>query len=308
MSSPNPLTTRHPDLSQPPEILYGGLGIHGHESRSASYRVHGAWCLHWYAYSGQIGIGDWRGAIRSGSASLVPAGTPLHHQWPQKNSRHFFLHFRVNEISHQSQATLPLWYATLPESTSSLIKAAAEAFSIQPARARAALWEALHQMVAFASLGHPAATTAERITEAIHARLNGPISLKTISVEAGLSKNQVNRVFHTANGQTICAYWRVKKLQRAEYLIRATDLPVKHIAADLGYTDLQQFNKLFHRHFQTAPNHLRRESSCQRNLPLPMRAQHEHRASPFNAKQSTEFARMTSQEEGQIDSTFEMPA
>ena len=100
-------------------------------------------------------------------------------------------------------------------------------------------------------------STGDRMIDEIHKRVAEPISLEIVAQAVGLSKNQANRVFCRTTGQSLCAYWRRKKQERAMHLLKATDLPVKHIAADLGYTDLQQFNKLIRRHSGVSPRNAR---------------------------------------------------
>jgi transcriptional regulator GlxA family with amidase domain len=53
-------------------------------------------------------------------------------------------------------------------------------------------------------------------------------------------------------------------MERAEYFLRKTALPVKGIAAECGVTDLQHFNKLVRRFFGKSPRAIRAEATEKR--------------------------------------------
>jgi len=135
-------------LTEPPHLEVAGIGTHGDTSLPAreSHEMRGCWCIHAYEYYGKIEIGGWRGEIRPGMISLVPPRAKLVHHWQAKNSRHAYVHFR---IPRQKRATVPVPAVAVStdEKISDLLRSCAVSHVVQPEAARAALWQALWELV-----------------------------------------------------------------------------------------------------------------------------------------------------------------
>ncbi|NQU44059.1 helix-turn-helix transcriptional regulator [bacterium] len=65
--------------------------------------------------------------------------------------------------------------------------------------------------------------------------------------EAGLSKYHCVRIFRDATGQTPVAALRERRMQAARELLVFTDLPIKHIARQVGYSDCNYFTHSYRR-------------------------------------------------------------
>ncbi len=76
-----------------------------------------------------------------------------------------------------------------------------------------------------------------------------------------MSKFAFIRRYRRATGRTPMQDLRRIRLNQARTLILATGLPLKAIAAEVGLGDAFQMSRLFRRHFQTAPSHLRRSGA-----------------------------------------------
>jgi len=136
-------------LTEPPHLEVAGIGTHGDTScgpARESHEMRGCWCIHAYEYYGKIEIGGWRGEIRPGMISLVPPRAKLVHHWQAKNSRHAYVHFR---IPRQKRATVPVPAVAVStdEKISDLLRSCAVSHVVQPEAARAALWQALWELV-----------------------------------------------------------------------------------------------------------------------------------------------------------------
>ncbi len=87
--------------------------------------------------------------------------------------------------------------------------------------------------------------------------LADPLTLDDLAARGGMSKFAFIRSYRRATGRTPMQDLRRIRLNQARTLILATGLPLKAIAAEVGLGDAFQMARLFRRHFQTAPSHLR---------------------------------------------------
>ncbi|MEM0960963.1 MAG: AraC family transcriptional regulator [Bacteroidota bacterium] len=81
----------------------------------------------------------------------------------------------------------------------------------------------------------------------IHDRYEEPISLRTLSREAGLSKFHLLRTFKQVLGETPYRYQARVRIDHAKALLADTDLAIGTIAHAVGYADLPTFSKAFRR-------------------------------------------------------------
>lgn len=91
----------------------------------------------------------------------------------------------------------------------------------------------------------------------IHKHINERIELDTLAAETLMSKDHLIRIFKRAMNETPANYITRKKLERAEFLLATTDIPVKNIAAGLGYEHTSYFIRVFHKHSDMTPQEYR---------------------------------------------------
>ncbi|HLK14962.1 MAG TPA: AraC family transcriptional regulator [Fimbriimonadaceae bacterium] len=123
------------------------------------------------------------------------------------------------------------------------------------------------------SVAENAAVVAEdpivgRVEQIIKADLGRAITAESLAKEVGVSSAQLTRVVREHFGQAPAEYIRTLRMQQACILLINTDRPVKEIAARLGYSDLQRFNKAVREVFGCSPRALRER---QPDLALYMR-------------------------------------
>jgi AraC-like DNA-binding protein len=121
-------------------------------------------------------------------------------------------------------------------------------FDRQPARGDATGWAA--------GLNDPAVTAA---LHAIHRAPATPWTVATLAAEAGLSRAAFARRFAALAGQPplgCLTWWR---MTLAERLLRASDAPLRSIAAQVGYASEFAFAHAFKRSHGTAPGAFRRQ-------------------------------------------------
>ena len=79
----------------------------------------------------------------------------------------------------------------------------------------------------------------------IHQSLDTDIRLKDLANEAFMSESHYSHTFKETLGVSPKHYITKAKVLKAQELLEQTNLPVKHIAADLGYDNANYFSKVF---------------------------------------------------------------
>jgi AraC-like DNA-binding protein len=94
-----------------------------------------------------------------------------------------------------------------------------------------------------------------------------PINVQIISKLCHLSTSQLQRRFKKMMGQSIGEYWRVKRLQQAQFLLKNTKISIDEIAYSVGYANAPAFSRSFTQQFKISP-------SIWRNMHLSARSSH----------------------------------
>ncbi len=81
----------------------------------------------------------------------------------------------------------------------------------------------------------------------IDAHLTENISLETIALQAGYSRNYFSTLFTSLNGLSPWEYITIKRVGLAKKMLSASDLSVTEIASKCGYENLSNFNRQFKR-------------------------------------------------------------
>ncbi|MCX5195586.1 AraC family transcriptional regulator [Streptomyces sp. NBC_00249] len=120
-------------------------------------------------------------------------------------------------------------------------------FDGQPARGDATGWSA--------ALNDPVVTAA---LHAIHRAPAAPWTVAKLAAEAGLSRAPFARRFALLTGQPPLRYLTWWRMSTAARLLRASDAPLRTIAAQVGYTSEFAFANAFKRTHGSAPGAYRR--------------------------------------------------
>ena len=72
-----------------------------------------------------------------------------------------------------------------------------------------------------------------------------PIGLDELAAVAGLSKYHFLRLFRSAYGRTPAAYLSERRVERAQDLLRATNLTVTEVCHAVGFSSLGSFSSRF---------------------------------------------------------------
>ena len=87
----------------------------------------------------------------------------------------------------------------------------------------------------------------------IEDNLNRALSLEEIAAHVSMSTRQLTRLFSTFAGTSPAQYVRVTRLDRAGALLARTQLPIKEISHQVGFSDVQYFTRCFTAHFGVSP-------------------------------------------------------
>lgn len=80
-----------------------------------------------------------------------------------------------------------------------------------------------------------------------------PITIDDVAAHAQVSRRTVMREFHRRSGETIMERLTKLRMEAAVYCLLKTSLPLADIAVQVGISDTNYFNRVFHRHVGTSP-------------------------------------------------------
>lgn len=85
-----------------------------------------------------------------------------------------------------------------------------------------------------------------------------PIGLEELAAVAGLSKYHFLRLFRAAYGRTPAAYLSERRVERAQDLLRATNLTVTEVCHAVGFSSLGSFSSRFRAVVGESPSEFQR--------------------------------------------------
>jgi len=101
-------------------------------------------------------------------------------------------------------------------------------------------------------------TRIDRVLDLIHARYMEPITIDELADVAALSPSGLHRMFVRHVRSPVSAYITRLRLGEACALLSGTERPIAHVASDVGYQSLANFNRQFKATKQMTPRQYRR--------------------------------------------------
>jgi len=92
----------------------------------------------------------------------------------------------------------------------------------------------------------------------IHDNLSRPLPLAEIAAQVHLSPRHLTRLFTRFTGKSPAHYITHARMDRARGLLLRSPLPIKEVAAMVGYQDVHHFTRAFTSHFGGPPGEMRR--------------------------------------------------
>jgi AraC family transcriptional regulator len=248
-------------LTEPPEVVNAGVGVHGVRGLRDVFRLPDFWQFHLFGYSADLTIGGTTYAVSPGSVSLVPAGVQVEFAY-RGRSEHLYAHFRPRLVGEPSYVPAVQDSGTAAPVISDLLRQAIEASPSGSPRVAAEVWTALWRVSQLSAAlsegggtaGHPAVAAAIAYIEANLAR---PLTVPALARAAGVSHNHLTRLFGSETGTTVVAYIRQRRMARARHLLVSSTLSIPAVAASVGIPDLHAFNKSCHRELGGSPRSVR---------------------------------------------------
>jgi AraC-like DNA-binding protein len=245
-------------IGQPPVVANAGVGVHGVRSPYDVFRLPDLWQLHLYGYSAGLTIGGRAYSVAPGWVSLVPADVEVRFDYTGR-SEHLFAHFRPEPSG--DAVTVPVVRDAGPAAAgiSDLMRAAIAASPGGSPRPAAEVWAALWRV---AQLPEPVAgrvhhSAVSSAIAHIEANLARPIAVPDVARAAGVSHNHLTRLFRAETGLPVVGWIRQRRMARARHLLTATTMRIPAVAATVGFTDLQAFNKACRRELGSSPRAIR---------------------------------------------------
>lgn len=240
-------------LGAPPTVANAGVGVHGINTARDVFRLPDLWQLHLYGYSAAFAADGLWYDLRPGVVSLVPPGTTVEFRY-RGRSEHLYVHFamagRRDPFVGDAGEALPVLRELLLD--------AIAAFPTAPERSAASVWAALWRVADLIGATHaPRNPVVAAVVRQIEAHLAEPLAVAELARVAGVSHNQLTRLFREHVGDTVVGYIAGRRMARALHLLQASTLSVTAIAAAVGIPDLQAFNKACRKAFGASPRALR---------------------------------------------------
>jgi len=98
-------------------------------------------------------------------------------------------------------------------------------------------------------------TRMNRVMDYVRNNLAGDLSVETLARVAYFSPFHFHRAFKAVSGETVAAFVRRARLERAAHLMKTSPKrKLTSIALSLGYPSLSEFSRAFRREYGTAPS------------------------------------------------------
>ncbi len=104
----------------------------------------------------------------------------------------------------------------------------------------------------------------DRVLDHIHVHYPEGLSIAELADIAALSASGLHRLFARHTGQTVSDYVMRLRIGEACALLSNSDRPVAHIATDVGYASLANFNRQFRAQKAMTPREFRRQFAPRR--------------------------------------------
>ena len=93
----------------------------------------------------------------------------------------------------------------------------------------------------------------ERVIDRMHNSLSETLSIEELASEVNLSCSHFAAIFKKRTGFPVLDFFTRLKMQHACFLLDSTNMPIKVIAADLGFDDPLYFSRSFRRIYDLSP-------------------------------------------------------
>jgi len=104
----------------------------------------------------------------------------------------------------------------------------------------------------------PLARHLVRARDLVDSRYAEPLDLEALARAAHVSPRHFSRSFRRTFGETPHQYLLTRRIERARYLLRTTDMQVAEVCLAVGFRSVGSFTSTFTRHAGASPTEYRR--------------------------------------------------
>ncbi len=246
-------------LESAPIIVHIGENIHGRK-KDEEFVLPDLWCLHLYSYEGRLEIDGHLLPIKPGYIGISPPGSAIIYHYLGR-SPHLYAHFSIAPVgpTFRVPAMRDLRDEYVP--TAESFREALRFWSINKQRSVVRLWDILWKM---ADVSHQDLCTKSNSPESVQralayvdTHLHEPMSIESLAESQGISHNHFTRVFRAATGKAPLEYIQNRRAAQAKHLLVYSSIPIKAVAASIGISDPQIFNKFVKHYLGRSPKKLR---------------------------------------------------
>ena len=84
------------------------------------------------------------------------------------------------------------------------------------------------------------------------------LNIEDLAFLAGMSLSSFKRKFNSVYGTTPNKYITSKRLEKAQSLLRFSDMLISEVAYDCGFSDVGYFSKLFKKYYNYSPSEVKK--------------------------------------------------
>ena len=225
-----------------------------------TYCLPNLWCIHLYDFLGTLTMEEGCLDVHPGDVGFIPPGKTVTYA-VYGTGVHLACHFHMDAAkgsSHALPALMPS--GALYTEYSDALHKVLHRHASDPLAADVILWGLLldaEQMWNQRQKQDALPPALEQSIQYIELHLASRFRVADLVERSGVSHPYLIRLFKERLGCTISQYILQRRMTKARHLLTETDQPVKSVAIDCGFTDLQYFNKCIRRTFGIAPRALR---------------------------------------------------
>ena len=99
----------------------------------------------------------------------------------------------------------------------------------------------------------------KKVTDFISANLGRDLSLRALAEQVGFSPYHFARLFRQTTGESPHQFVLHQRIEKAKYMLRATNAPLAHIALESGFADQSHLTRSFERRLGLTPKAYRQQ-------------------------------------------------
>jgi AraC family transcriptional regulator len=100
----------------------------------------------------------------------------------------------------------------------------------------------------------------KRVTDFVLAHLSQDLSLETLAMQTGFSAYHFARLFRQTMGESPHQFVLQLRLEKAQRLLRETELPLAHVALESGFANQSHLTRIFKRRLGLTPRAYRQNA------------------------------------------------